>query len=123
MIDSLSAIGTRVDDYAETVVEMLLLGDFVRGEKELTQKIGIGGRRVREGGDVSLGDDQDMHRRLWMDVGKREHVIVLIKTRDGDCACGDFAEEAVRNCSHVGMLTRGGYFLKYFGCIPGDHGL
>jgi hypothetical protein len=86
MIDGLAAVGTGIDDDAETVVEMLLLCNFVCGEQEFTQKVGVGGRGVREGRDVSLGDDQDMHRRLRINVGEREHVIVLVEARDGDCA-------------------------------------
>jgi len=72
---------------------------------------------------VSLGDDQDMHRRLWIDVRKREHSFVLIDTRDRDHTVGDLAEEAVKSCSHVRMLNLRGYLLKYFGSIPGIHGL
>lgn len=64
-----------------------------------------------------------MHRRLWIDVGKREHVIVLIDTRDRNYTVGDLAEEAVGSCSHVRMLNLRGYFLKYLGSIPGAQGL
>ena len=42
-----------------------------------------------------FGNDQDMHRRLWMDVGKREHVFILKEMRDRDRAGGNLAEEAV----------------------------
>lgn len=64
-----------------------------------------------------------MHRRLWVNVGEGEYVLVLVETRDGDRAAGDLAEEAVGVSSHERMLNRNGYFLKYFGSIPGAHGL
>jgi hypothetical protein len=123
VIDGLSAVGAGVDDEAKTVVEVLQLCNFICCEKEFTENSGFGSGGVCDGSEVLLGDDQDMHRRLWMDVGKREHVIILVEARDRDHTVGDLAEEAVRTSSHVRMLNRGGYFLKYFGSIPGIHGL
>ena len=64
-----------------------------------------------------------MHRGLWIDVGKREDMFGLVEVRDRDHIASDLAEEAVRSCSHVRMLNLRGYFLKYFGSIPGIHGL
>ena len=123
MIDGLSAVGAGVDNESKTVVEVLQLCNFICREKEFTEKFRFRGGRVCEGSEVSLGDDQDMHRRLWIDVWKREHVIIFEQTCDGNYAGGDLAEEAVRSCSHVRMLNLRGYFLKYFGSIPGIHGL
>lgn len=123
MIDGLPAVGAGVDYEAETVVEVLPLSDIFRCEEKFAKQLGIARGGVCEGSEVSLGDDQDMHRRLWMDVGKSKHVIIFEQTCHGNCARGDLAEEAVRSCSHVRMLNRGGYFLKYFGSIPGIHGL
>ncbi len=54
-----------------------------------------------------LGDDEDVHWRLWINVGKREHEGVLVEARDGNLAGGDLAEEAVWSCSHVRMLNPG----------------
>ena len=76
-----------------------------------------------EGAKVLLGNNQNMHGSLRTDVRKREHVIVLKEARDGNCVGGNLAEEAVRICSHVRMLNRGGYFLKYFGSYPVAQGL
>jgi hypothetical protein len=123
MIDGLAAVGAGVEDETKTVVEMLLLRHFVGCGEELTEKLGVGGGGVCEGGEVLLGDDQDMHRGLWMDVGKREHVLILKEMRDRDRAGGNLAEKAIGVCSHVRMLNLRGYFLKYFGSIPGAHGL
>ncbi len=44
MIDGLAAVGTGVDDEAETVVEMLLLCNFVGCGEELTEEFGVGWR-------------------------------------------------------------------------------
>lgn len=122
MIHSLSAIRAGVDYDAKTVVEMLQLRDLIGGKEEFAEQFGVGGRGVSQRVEVSLGDDQDMHRRLWIDVRERERMIVFKQTCDGDCARGDLAEEAIRSGSHVRMLNLRGYFLKYFGSIPGIHG-
>jgi hypothetical protein len=123
VIDCLSTIGSGVDYYAKAGIEMLLLCHFVGDGEQLAKKFGVAGRGVGERGEVLFGNDQDMHRRLWMDVGKREHVLILIEMRNGDRAGGNLAEEAVRGFSHVRILNLDGYFLKYFGSMPGTHGL
>ena len=103
MIDGLSAIRAGVDYEAKTVVEMLQLRDFIGCEKSSLSKFGVGGRGVSERGEVSLGDDQDMHRRLWIDVRERERMIVFIQTRDGDRArrrsCRRGNQELVAMCA------------------------
>ncbi len=123
MIHGLSPIRTGVDHDAETIVEVLQLSDFISGEKEFAEQFGFSRRGMCERSEVSLGDDQDMHRRLWIDVRERQHVIVFKQTRDGNGARGNLAEETVRSGSHVRMLNLRDYFLKYFGSIPGIHGL
>ena len=122
VIDGLSAVGAGVDHDAKTVVEVLLLSDFVGRGEELTKDL-FGGRGVRERSEVSLGDDQQVYGRLWINVWEREHSFVLIYPCDRDHIAGDLAEEAVGNCSHEGILILRGYFLKYLGSIPGIHGL
>jgi len=72
---------------------------------------------------VLLGDDQQVHRRLWINVWKREDEFVFVDARDWDHIAGDLAEETVRVSSHERMLNLRRYFLKYFGSIPGIHGL
>jgi hypothetical protein len=104
MIDCLTTIGSGVDDEAKTVVETLLLCNFVRCGEELTEKFGVARGGVCERCNVSLGDDQDMHRRLWIYIREREHVLILIEMRNRNRAGGNLAEEAVGGYSHVRML-------------------
>ena len=122
VIDGLSAVGAGVDDDAKTVVEMLLLSDLVGCGEELTEDL-VRGRGVRERSEVSLGDDQQVNGRLWINVREREHSFGFIDTCDGDHAVGDLAEEAVGVGSHEGILILRDYFLKYLGSIPGIQGL
>ena len=95
VIDSLAAVWAGVDDETKTVVEMLLLCNFRCSTEQLAEEFGFAEGGVREGAEVLLGNDQNMHGGLRIDVREGEHVIVLKEARDGDCAGGDFAEEAV----------------------------
>jgi len=122
VIYGLATIRAGVDHYAETVVEVLQLSDFVGCGEELTKDL-AGGRGAGEGRVVLLGDDQQVHRRLWINVWKREDEFVFVDARDWDHIAGDLAEETVRVSSHERMLNLRRYFLKYFGSIPGIHGL
>ena len=118
----LPAIGTGVDDNAETVVEVLLLSDFIGCGEELTKDL-VGGGGVGERRIVLPGDDQQVHRRLWINVRECEDSFAFVDARDRDHIAGDLAEEAVGVSSHERMLNLRGYFLKYLGSIPGIHGL
>ena len=122
VIDGLSAVVAGVDDDAKTVVEVLLLRDFVGCGEELTKGL-VGGRGVRERSEVSLGDDQQVNGCLWINVREREHGFGFIDTCDRDHTVGDLAEEAVGVGSHEGIVILRGYFLKYLGSIPGIQGL
>ncbi|BCA26655.1 hypothetical protein PtoMrB4_06320 [Metapseudomonas otitidis] len=48
-----------------------------------------------EGFDVSLWDDQEVHRRLWADVMERDNVIVFVQRARRDLPSDDFAEQTV----------------------------
>jgi len=122
VIYGLSAVRAGVDHEAKTIVEVLPVSDFVSCCEELTENL-IGGRGVSERRVVSLGDDQQVHWRLWINVRKREHGLVFVDPCDWDHIAGDPAEEAVGVSSHERMLNPRGYFLKYLGSIPGIHGL
>src|SRR5947207_1322583 len=48
-----------------------------------------------ERGDVLLGDHQDVHRHLRLDVGKRDGTFVLAELLCRDLPCHDLAEDAL----------------------------
>jgi hypothetical protein len=122
VIYGLTTVGTGVDDDAKTVIEVLLLSDFFGCGEELAENL-VCGWRVRERRIVLPGDDQQVNRRLWINVWKCEDGFVFVHACDRDHIACDLAEEAVGGSSHERMLNLRGYFLKYLGSIPGIHGL
>lgn len=96
VVDGLTAVRAGVDDQAVAAGEVLLPGDEGRGGEQLAEPWGFGGRGVGERGDVLLRDKENVRRCLGADVWEGQDVLVLIEARDGDCAGGNFAEEAVR---------------------------
>lgn len=93
---SLSAVGAGVDHEPVAAFEVLRAGDLAGGSEEFAQQGGVFGQGVGVGGDVALGDDEDVDGRLGMDVGKGDRVGVVMQARDRDFSRNDFAEEAVR---------------------------
>ena len=53
------------------------------------------GLRVRERGEVQLGDDEQVRRGLRMRVREGDNLVVLKDALDGNRTSGDFAEDAV----------------------------
>jgi len=94
MVDRLAAVGAGVDDQAVAVGKVLCAGDFAGGVEELAEALGVVLRGVRVRSDVVFGDDEDVDRRLRIDVGEGEGVLVLVDAGGGDFAGDDFAEEA-----------------------------
>lgn len=122
VMHGLSTVRTSVDHDAKTVVEMLLLSDFIRRQEEFAEKFSVCGAGVSKRGHMSFGDDQQVDRRLWINVWKCEDILILVDARDRNYTLSDLAEEAIRVGSHERMLNPPAYFLKYFGSISGIHG-
>lgn len=101
VLDGLPAVDTGVEDESVAIREALLHGDLRGGGDKLTQHGGVLGERVSGGGEVCLGDDEDVLGGLRVDVREREDGVVLVEAIDGDGAGCDLAEEAVR---HVEIL-------------------
>jgi hypothetical protein len=105
MVDGLAAVGPGIDNQTITPTflmeaETLLVSDLDRyGEQVSEQRLILAGG-VREGAEVLLGYEQDMHRGLGMDVGEGEQTLVFIESGDRDGPGGDLAEEAVGVRSH-----------------------
>src|SRR5207253_3746761 len=79
------------------------LAEPPRDEKAAADDLRIIVAQLRDGGDVALGHDQDVHRRLRIDVLEGHHVRVLVLDVGGGLA-GDRSEER-----RVGKECRGGW--------------
>ena len=92
MIDGLAAVRTGIDDQPVALIEILLSGDLRGGGEQMTEQPCILGGRVRERCEVLLRNDQDVDRRLRMDVREGDDLLVLEETGDRDCSGGDLAK-------------------------------
>ena len=79
VVDGLAAIGAGVDDDAVAVGEILPAGDFGGGGEEVAEEGCVVGSGMGQGGDVTLGDDEDVDGGLGVDVREGEGVVVLVE--------------------------------------------
>src|SRR3989440_2027887 len=94
MVDDLAPLGPGVHaDAIAFVGEALRLAEPPRDEKAAADDLRIVVAQLRDGGDVALGHDQDVHRRLRIDVLEGHHMRVLVLDLGGGLA-GDDATAA-----------------------------
>lgn len=110
VIDALPSVGASVDHQAKAAAagmhaEALLLCHYAGCAEKLTQQRRLSGGAVGERPEVLFGNQEDVHRRLWMNVGKGQHIAVLIETLHRDGATCDLAEEAIKVSSHGCILN------------------
>src|SRR5450759_1301856 len=93
MKDALACIGSDVGD--ETVAA-LAQAHFLRqssgDDKQVSEQWPIFRCQVRHGRDVATGDEEYMMRRLWIDIFKGEHVLILVDDFRGYLSLCYFAE-------------------------------
>ena len=86
VVDGLATVRAGVDNQAIAIGEILLAGDFVR----CGEKVAEHGRVLRRGvgvrGKVLFGDEQDVYRRLRVDIREGEDVVVLIEALCRECS-------------------------------------
>src|SRR5438067_3788919 len=92
--DDLVGVAAGVDDGAPTrLVQALFAGDLRRQGEDRAHGASVAD--LVERGDVLLGDHQDVHRHLRLDVGKRDGTFVLAELLCRDLPCHDLAEDAL----------------------------
>lgn len=77
VIDTLRPVLSIVDDGTEPGGTVLASKLPSRGQ-EVAQDWNIVWPGLAELSDLLLGDDEDMHRRLWVNVAEREAHIILV---------------------------------------------
>lgn len=77
---------------------------------------------VRKGRDVLAGDDEEVHRRLRMDVSKGVALRILVDGLRRDLTCDDLAEEAIHGDEiHRDQCTGGGFPIEDNFDVQGRH--
>lgn len=92
-------------------------GDFLRSVEQRRKRGRVAAVDIVHRCDVLLRNDEDVDRRLRMQVAKRDHTVIIIHDVGGNLVCRDATENAVahsdlitssppdRNMSHVAMAT------------------
>ena len=63
-------------------------------EMHMSQQLSVLSLDLEHAGDVFARDDQYVHRCLWVDIPKRNHLFILVDDLGIHPARGDFAENA-----------------------------
>ncbi len=94
-----------VDDEAVAVgVEAEVVGEGGGADEGFAHRHCVGFGEVVERGDVASRDDEDVRRRLRVDVVEGDRVGVFEDFLRGDLAVGDAAEQAVSVAGHAGII-------------------
>jgi len=90
----LSSIAPGIDDQAiATLRQTLLLSDATRGQEQVPEQLQIFGLCPLDTHEFLAGDDQEMGRRLGINIPDGDAVLVLVHTLGGDLPLDDAGEE------------------------------
>jgi hypothetical protein len=94
--DGLAGVGVAVEDGpVATRIVAMVPGNRRRSPHHLTHQRVVFLRQVVQRGDVPPGYDEDVCRRLRVDIFERDQPIVLVHDRRGYLFRHDLAEKAV----------------------------
>jgi hypothetical protein len=94
--DGLSGKPVAVEDGPVAALRMSVLRGNERGPShQLTYDPVVGLIEIVQRRDVAPRDDEDMQRRLWIDVADGNDAFVLMDEGAGDVASYDLAEETI----------------------------
>ena len=95
MVHRLAAILSGVDDHAIASIQLLPSRNLCCHSHEVPQQRSVLGQRLRLRRDVLFGNNQQVRRRLRIDIGKTDAEFILMHSIGGDGSGDDFAEQAV----------------------------
>lgn len=105
VIDGLPAVSPAVHDKPETfVTNLLFFNDPVACHKEGVDQVQVRQGNIRNGGDMFLGNDDNVNGRLRVDVPERQCVVRFINDRAGNLAFDDLTKKTGGILNHA--LTR-----------------
>jgi len=97
----LTGIPTIIDHHAISILlQSLLARDRSGHEKEMPDDLSVRDLDAVNVRYMSLGNDQRMDRRLWVQVLESDCELILVQDRCRDLLFDDLAENAVRITAH-----------------------
>ena len=94
--DGLSGAGTNVEDGAVSLLDLALAGDHGSGEMAAADDFCVTAFRFFQSCKMPFGNNQDVRRRLRINILKREDVFIFENLFRRNLAANDAAEEAIR---------------------------
>jgi hypothetical protein len=94
VIDGLSAIFTGINHCPVALGKSLAARNFRRDQVKMPEQGTVFFRRVRNRRDVFAGNNQNMHRRLRMNVRESVASLILVDRFRGDASIDDSAKKA-----------------------------
>jgi hypothetical protein len=95
VVDRLATIGTSINNNAVSVVQPFVAGQFRGFSYHVPQQRRVLLLCMSGGCNMLLGNNQQMRRRLRVDVGKAQALVVLEHTLGRDAASDNLAEETI----------------------------
>lgn len=107
MLDGLPRMVSTVGDDAEAISRKpLLCGDLSNDFEHMGNRSGIICIHMSGGWNMLLGNHQDMHGRLGIDIVEGQNAIVFIDLFRGDFSSDDFTKQAVVHTQFLLPLFR-----------------
>jgi hypothetical protein len=101
MKDSLARIRPNVIDRAETMFKLAFTRDLCRYKLAVANQFRIGVRCLINAHNMLPGNNQNVRRRLRIDIFKREGFLVFIDFLGWNFARDNLAEEAVSHSEEI----------------------
>jgi hypothetical protein len=101
MIHGLSAVFAGVDHYAVTFAEAFIAGDLGSSPEQVAEQGAVVRAALSERDDVLARRDENVHRRLRVDVGEGVAQLVFVDCGGGNASVNDLAKEATHSVFSV----------------------
>lgn len=96
MVNGLAAVIPSIDNYAIALVQLLRASKFRGCSHQMAQQRLVLGKCLCLRTDVLFGYDQQMRRRLRIDVRKSNAQLVFVDTVGWNLPSDDFAKQTIR---------------------------
>jgi hypothetical protein len=93
VVDGLATMLSCIDNSAIALLEAFGAGNLSRGPMQMANQRIVLFSRMRDRGYVLAGYDQDVHGRLWIDVGEGVALVILVNGFGGDASIDNPAKE------------------------------
>ena len=106
MVDLLPSMISAVDEQSVTVLGYSFIACDLRSYyKHVSQHRLVLGSYIVSGRDDLVGDDENVRRRLWIDVAERGHLFVLIDYVGRNFTADDLAENCLLGHSDISCVV------------------